>query len=246
MSKTYSASYYQHIDRAEREHFWFVARNDMIISMIRRIVPDRAGKPFLDIGCGTGVLLRRLRETGFIPTGLDVNARALSYAASHTHGTLVRSSIGSYAPKKPFAAAGAFDVIEHISDDAGVIARCHRLLERGGYIFLTVPAEPYLWSSIDTLSGHKRRYTKAGLQTLLERNGFRVLSIGYWNSLLLPVYMLWRLAKGKSRDGVIQQYLTTPHPMINAILLYVLRMETVLFRGKLPFGASLVVAAQKV
>ena len=239
MSKMYSASHYQHIDRVEREHFWFVGRNDVIVSLIRRCISDPNGKTFLDVGCGTGVLLTRLSSMGFSPTGLDINARALSYAKQHTKGQLVRSSIFQYHPNVHFDSIGAFDVMEHIQDDSGFLARCNTLLKSHGYMFLSVPADPYLWSAVDVSSGHLRRYTKDGLRNLFAESGFRIHYMGYWNSLLLPMYILWRrLAK-----DTIQTYLTQPNSIINRLLLWILHVEGL---GRFPFGATLVVAAQKL
>ncbi len=246
MSRFYRASHYQHIHEVEAEHFWFVGRDEMIRGLIGRYVQNPQGKTFLDIGCGTGVTLEYLEQLKFVATGLDINARALSYAKRRTDSTLVRSTIFQYHPKRPFAALGAFDVMEHIGDDAAFLRQCKNLLISGGLLFLTVPAEKYLWSSVDVLSGHKRRYTKDGLRELFAESGLRVRHMGYWNSILLPAYIMWRLMAGKGREDLIMQYLTMPNPLFNRILLTILRADTIIFRGHLPFGASLVVVAEKV
>lgn len=246
MSKTYPVSLYQYIHDVEPEHFWFVARNEMLSALLSRFIPNPKHKTFLDIGCGTGVMLSTLERLGFAVTGLDVNARALTYAAQKTNCTLLRTSIFQYHATKPFHALGAFDLMEHIGDDAGFLVRCRTLLAPKGYLFLTVPAEPYLWSSVDRLSGHKRRYTKDGLRAVLQKAGFRIVDLRYWNSLLLPVYILWRRIEGNDRVDALQRYLTKPHPVVNNILLAILRLEQVLGRERLPFGATLVAIAKKV
>lgn len=246
MSKTYRASHYQHIRQAEDTHFWFVGRNEMIVSLVRRILPHQDGVTVLDIGCGTGATMGMLEKAGYSVTGLDVNARALSYAKRKTRGTLVRSSVFGFEPKDRFAAAGAFDVMEHVADDEGFLRRCRSFLVPGGYLFLTVPAGMYLWSSVDVQSGHQRRYVPADLRRKLTDAGFRVISMRHWNSLLLPLYMLWRFIEGRRGDDLIERYLTTPRPLINSLLLGILRADTAVNRGIIPFGATLVIAAQKV
>lgn len=247
MSKTYHASLFEHIAAVEKVHFWFIARNEMIRNVVGIYVPDTTDKTFLDVGCGTGIVLTVLEKMGFAVTGLDVNARALTYAAKLTKSTLVRSSIFQYHPAKKFSAIGAFDVMEHLPNDTGFLSRCYDLLVSGGYIFLTVPAGQYLWSEVDTLSGHQRRYDKPGLRTKLESAGFDVVYLGYWNTLLLPVYMLWRSLEGTKKTDVIQRYLQKPHAVMNALLLSVLRLEQMSGIGRLvPFGATLIVVAKKV
>ncbi|MBP9813949.1 class I SAM-dependent methyltransferase [Candidatus Woesebacteria bacterium] len=245
MSKTYNAEHYSHVHLVERKHFWFVGRSELITSMITRFVPVPTGRTFLDIGCGTGVMLRLLAQLGFTTTGIDVNARALTYAKHQTTSVLVRSSIFQFNSKKLFDAVGAFDVMEHIHDDTGFIKKCHELLRVGGYVFLTVPAGMHLWSAVDTASGHKRRYTTQSMTTLLKNSGFRVVHMGYWNSLLLPVYSLWRVLVGSNGEDVVQRYLAMPSAWINRLLLFILRLER-LIGYRLPFGATLVVVAQKI
>jgi len=246
MSRTYTATHYHAIHSVEREHFWFVARNEMIRSMVGRFMLRPQKKTFLDVGCGTGIVLTVLERMGCIVTGLDVNHRALLYAKKLTKSTLVRSSIFQYHPGITYDAVGAFDVMEHIGNDTGFLTHCSRLLQPGGHIFLTVPAEKYLWSHVDVVSGHQRRYTVAELRSKLLHAGFRIEFVGYWNSILLPVYMGWRLLGGTKRTDVIQRYLKKPHPVFNATFLTILRFEQTIGVGTLPFGATLVAVGKKV
>ncbi len=245
MSKTYNAEHYSHVHQVEQRHFWFLGRSELITSVIARFIPNPMGCTFLDIGCGTGVMLRQLQRLGFATTGLDVNARALVYAKSQTNSLLVRSSIFQFSPKEMFDAVGAFDVMEHIHDDSEFIKKCYTLVHKGGYMFLTVPAGMHLWSSVDVASGHKRRYTKYSMEKLIKDSGFRLVHMGYWNSLLLPIYSFWRILVGRNGEDVIQSYLVMPSPWINNLLLFILRLER--FLGyRLPFGATLIVVAQKI
>ncbi len=246
MSRTYSISHYAKIHAVETEHFWFVARNEMIRSLILQFIPAPRGSTFLDIGCGTGVMLGILERAGFTPTGLDINARAIAYALAVSNAAFVRQSVFTYVPRRKFAAVGVFDVVEHVEDDIGFFKRCHTFLTPSGYLFLTVPANPRLWSEIDALSGHQRRYTKNDVQTKLEQSGFRILFLGHWNTLLLPVYALWRMMTDRFGRDAITQYLTVPTPLVNRIFLGILRLEGRLLRGHAWFGASLVVVAQKI
>lgn len=70
-------------------------------------------------------------------------------------------------------AAGMFDVLEHIEDEAGALRQVHNLLRIGGRLFLTVPAYRFLHSADDVAAGHFRRYTLRSLRRAVQRNGFR-------------------------------------------------------------------------
>src|SRR5262249_48333701 len=55
------------------------------------------------------------------------------------------------------------DVLEHIEDDAGELARAAARLETGGHIVVLSPALPSLYTEFDAAIGHCRRVKKASL-----------------------------------------------------------------------------------
>lgn len=253
MSHTYPSSLYATIASIEEDHFWFTSRNRMIASLIRvNISGPYSSKSFLEIGCGTGIVMATLERLGFIATGLDVNEKALSYAVKRTKGKLIRQSIFGFKPKKRYDIVGAFDVLEHIRDDEGFLRACHSLLSPKGYLLLTVPAGMSLWSPVDTLSGHQRRYEYEELFKKLTDAGFTVNSLEYWNFLLLPLYKIWHRQAGlpaqagfKSKDVVSSHLQKMPY-LINILLIWIFELELILSRFiRFPFGATLVVCAQK-
>ena len=133
MSHTYPSSLYTTIASIEDDHFWFTSRNRMIASLIRANIREPyTTKSFLEIGCGTGIVMAVLEGLGFIATGLDVNTKALSYAVKRTKGKLIRQSIFGFKPKKYYDIVGAFDVLEHIQDDMGFLRASYHILTPDG------------------------------------------------------------------------------------------------------------------
>lgn len=244
MSATYSISHYQAISKVESEHFWFRARTAMIALLVNAFIPGDRRRSFLEVGCGTGIVLSAMRELGFRVTGLDVNQTALTYAKkSCPSARLIRKSLYSFIRSERFQTIGAFDVLEHQSRDALFLKRCYDLLEEGGMLFLTVPAGMWLWSNLDVLSGHKRRYEAGEIRKKLERVGFHVQFINYWNVLTLPLYIFYR---NYVTTESVDAYLRTPNGFINTLLYYVLRLEQLFFfTFPFPCGATLVVCAKK-
>lgn len=246
MSQAFSSALYAGVDRVEQHHFWFRARTNMIRALIGRYMPVRQGKTFLEVGCGTGIVLKVLESMGFRVTGMDVNERALTFARKHSHATLVRQSFFSFHAPVPFDAIGMFDVLEHQRDDRGFLRRCNRCLKPHGSLFVTVPAGGDLWSEIDRVSGHKRRYEKDELIARLLESGFGVEYINYWNVFLLPVYYLWRLRYRFNPRESAHVYLTVPFFLMNAVWYAIFQIE-LWFTFRVPFakGATLVVCARK-
>lgn len=239
------------VDREER-HFWFRGRNHAIRSIITKYFPKPLGKRLLEVGCGTGYVLRDLAAMGFRVTGLDMHGDGIRYAKKRVpSATFVVGDLFGYTPAKKFDAIGIFDVIEHIADDVQALGRCRSLLNPGGMVFVTVPARSELWSVYDTISGHKRRYTKASLTRTLEQSGYTVRFVGYLGffqylpHLLVKKFMISNLHANDTM-AVLEDVLHMPVAPLNRLLLLSMRLDTYLTtRVTLPFGTTLIACAQK-
>lgn len=248
MSATYSVSHYKAISRVESEHFWFAARGTMLTALVERFIGKNKRRSFLEVGCGTGIVLHIMKTLGFTVTGLDVNETALTYAkAKCPDACLLRQSLYSFQSPRHYQTVGAFDVLEHQARDTVFLKRCYDLLEDGGTFFLTVPAGMWLWSHLDVLSGHKRRYDADDLREKLEKTGFHVQFLNYWSVLTLPWYILFRIYTIRQKFvPTVTMYLHIPNGFVNTMLYSLLRLEQVFFfKYQFPFGATLVVCAKK-
>src|SRR5207342_1839849 len=126
-------------------------------------------------------------------------------------------------PDRHYDLIGAFDVIEHIDDDAAALASIATKLKAGGTFIMTVPAHQWMWSAHDVVNHHKRRYSKHGLQRLISRSPMRLVKIGYFNSLLFPLAVAERAAsklRGKEDADV-----KLPPAPLNAMLERVFEAE---------------------
>jgi len=86
------------------------------------------------------------------------------------------------------------NVLEHIEEDDRELANYRRLLEpAGGALCLFVPARPEIYAPIDKDFGHFRRYTKPELRRKLERAGFKIAQLRYYNII---GYFGWWLTFG--------------------------------------------------
>ncbi len=226
----------------ERSHWWFQARREIILAVVERAVPS--GGAVLDIGCGTGFVLERLRER-YDAWGLDVSATAVALCRARGLEQVALGSAGdpSAVRGRRFQAVLFLDVLEHLDDDAGSLRLARELLLPGGAVIVTVPAFMFLWSHHDDLNQHRRRYDRPGVEALLHRGGFRIEQVSYFNAYLFPVAAAARTAArvlGSSGSGGLR---VPPRP-INALLRRVFESE----KGRLarqppgrgfPFGISL-------
>jgi ubiquinone/menaquinone biosynthesis C-methylase UbiE len=230
--------------RMEPEHFWFAGRRALIDAMVGPLLAK--GEPLLDVGCGTGSLVLGLAAKGCRVTGLDQRPEGIEAARARLGETTANAEfVLGDAELLPFADASfagalALDVLEHVDDDR-VLAELRRVVRPNGWLFLTVPALPLLWSRRDELAGHLRRYTESGLRQALERAGFRVEVVRAYQFLLLPLVALSRFL---GRRGTTTRTLEDrPLPFVNRALRAV-NLAEVRSGLRFPFGSSWAVLAR--
>lgn len=61
----------------------------------------------------------------------------------------------------------AFDIVEHVEDDAQVFRELGRVAKEGAAVIFSVPLHPARWNAFDVLVGHVRRYDPDDLLAIL-------------------------------------------------------------------------------
>jgi len=250
----YDPSFFARLAAVEDEHFWFRARNELILRTVAHLaasLPCHAR--IAEIGCGTGNVLRWLRQAcpGCLVVGVDMCHEGLRYAKERTDCFLVQAEIRSLPFSHAFHLIGVFDVLEHVADDREALRRLRGVLVDRGWLIVTVPARVSLWSYFDDASGHCRRYSRKQLAERLHEAGFQLQFESEFMAPLLPAVWLWRKIIGailhrgsppkKAAFGELRIV-----PGINGLLTWLLRAEARrIARGhRSPFGVSLLAVAR--
>ena len=71
------------------------------------------------------------------------------------------------------------NVLEHIDDDISILIDLKEKLNPDGKIFLYLPAKKILWSKMDDVVGHYRRYEKKDLKKKCDIVGLKIQSLHY-------------------------------------------------------------------
>ena len=238
----------------ESKHFWFWGRNRIIKVFIEKTLNKSKRIEFLEVGCGTGLVLSSLEKMGYKTTGVDLNLEGLKLARKRTNSTLICGELKSINFNTKFDALGLFDVLEHIEDQKTFLKDCRKLLAPDGLIFLTVPAKKNLWSKVDEISGHKRRYEKKEIIKVLKSAGYGVKSVRYFNfSLFFPQlifrkYQDRKIAKTKNNSFLILKEGLTPPPFfLNLLFKLLLFVESKIINLiSFPTGTSLIIVAKRI
>ncbi len=234
----------------EPHHFWFRARNRLILSTLREVLGPLEGRSVLDIGCGTGYVLQALDAAGMLTCGLDMHLAALHFARRRTRGLVVCETASRVPFSGQFDVGLLCDVIEHTPDDVEMLREARRALKPTGMLLITVPAHAFLWSIIDDVSGHKRRYSRSMLQRSMEEAGLRVRLMRHFNSLLVPLqaaqrqFLHRRPRASEDNLTILRNALRPPPGPLNALLYMSTLPDVALSRLGVPFGASLVAVGE--
>lgn len=140
-----------------------------------------AGARLLEVGCGSGEMLQRLRGFGWDVLGQDVDPGAVAHGRKR--GLEVRQgSLESLdLPAASFDAIVMSHVLEHLYDPIGLLNECHRLLKPGGALSLVVPNAASLglslfkesWLHLDP-PRHIHLFSAVSLNQVLKRTPFQV------------------------------------------------------------------------
>jgi SAM-dependent methyltransferase len=234
---------YRRFYEIEQRHWWFVARQDILCRYIETVLKLPHDAHVLDVGCGTGAMLKELSKR-YVAYGVDSSDTAIAYCNKRgLHNTFV-GNLDALPENETFHLITFFDVIEHIDNDIDVLCEAFKLLNEGGSVLITVPAYQWLWSKHDELNHHKRRYTMHRLALTVQRSGFQLIHMTYFNTLLFPLAVIRRMWDKMLNDNVDD--LALPPAIINKLFLEVFRLEKVLVPHLvLPFGVSILCHAVK-
>jgi SAM-dependent methyltransferase len=154
--------------------------------------------------------------------------------------------------REQWDAAFLLDVIENLPDDLQALQQARDALKPGGYLFVTTPAFPQLWSYNDEMAHHLRRYRRVDFVRLARESGLTLcdsrycmffLSPAYWLSRIKPTFATMSLAQKK--ELISKQY-QVPGPLLNGMLSSIFAAKTPLgHHVRFPWGTSILAVFQK-
>jgi SAM-dependent methyltransferase len=240
MNKEYYREYYT----LEREHWWFRARREILAAQLESLVPHARPARILNVGAALGASSEMLARYGEV-VSVEFEKDCCDFVRKRFGRTYVNASITALPfPSETFDLVCAFDVIEHVDDDALAVREMKRVCRPRGSIVVTVPAFMMLWSHHDEVNHHRRRYRMPELKGLFDSSG-RQLYASYFNSLLFVPIIAVRAAtklvpQRWIRSGAGSDFTLVKSGLLDTIFYRMLRAENAwLRRGRrAPFGVS--------
>jgi len=202
------------------------------------------GDSVLEIGIGDGGYFSIFGTRGSY-VGLDLDqeliarARVRNPEAEYLQGDVADPAVMTRLQGMYIDTVVCFNVLEHIENDQDAVRNMTELLEPRGRLLLFVPALDALYTDLDRLAGHYRRYT-TGQVTELIGDAAEIQKIQYVNPLGGVGWWLNRFVRHNDLEGSRVRWQVQ---FFDRIVLPLSRLLTPL--TKRFFGQSVVCIARK-
>ena len=115
-------------------------------------------------------------------------------------------------------------------------------------MILTVPAHRWLWSRIDELSSHHRRYDRKGMTKFLEGEGFEILECRYFFTAFVRALLLRSLLSRKTTEATVESDCGLQLSSLGKVVLTALAGpgDALLYPLRTLTGGSLLTVARKI
>ena len=172
---------YRDLKIPDKRHFFSGFRK---AKPVHNIIPFVPGGVVLDIGCGNGEQLLRLRSIGWRCQGVEFNEKAVAICRQHDldvyHGDLKSAAF----PSESFDFVTANHLIEHVPDPHGLMSEIARVTKPGGAVLIRTPNSQSIgrsWFGRDWFANevprHLMLYSSRNLQLLADRYGLQLEKI---------------------------------------------------------------------
>ncbi len=249
MEKSYFKEYYIQ----ERSHWWFLGRLEILESLLKnKIIGNKTNLKILNVGVATGATSTMLEKYGEL-TSLEYDKDCCDFLRETVKMEVVNGSMTELPfADKTFDIVCAFDVIEHIKEDAIAMQEARRVLKDDGSVFIAVPMHMHLWSDHDVINHHFRRYNSKELHSVTKNAGFDISYATFFNSFLYLPIALVRIIGGlvkRKKDELPKSDFDgfNANSIVNKVLIQVLKIEKMMINAgvKFPIGVSKIIIGKK-
>ncbi|PXY25082.1 SAM-dependent methyltransferase [Prauserella sp. PE36] len=156
------------------ENYWYARHEAAYLALL----PYCTDATVLEAGCGEGYGAALIARHARRVLALDYDEQAIAHVGRRYPGVgPVRGNL-AFLPVGTAAVdvVANFQVIEHLWDQDGFLAECHRVLRPGGRLLVTTPNRLTFTPDSDTPLNpyHTRELAPSELDELLRANGFEV------------------------------------------------------------------------
>lgn len=154
----------------------YLCRKAVVLSFLDNI---EHGK-FLEVGMGSGDLILDLAKRKYEGLGIDISDDVIEIVQEKLKKidcNIRTEKIDLFDVDESFGIIILLEVMEHIQDDIKAFDKIYNILNKNGYLIISVPAHKRKWDINDKWAGHFRRYERDELRLKLEKAGFKIIKL---------------------------------------------------------------------
>lgn len=136
----------------------------------------------LEVGCGSGAILKYLHDQGAIVKGIDLSKEYLEFGRKEYKIDLENTDFLKLPEKIKYDVIIYSDVLEHILNISDHLAKVKSLLSENGVLYIRVPGvkmthKSYKYDFLNSLqNAHVYYFTLDSLKNLMHKNGFDLIN----------------------------------------------------------------------
>ncbi|MBM4263587.1 MAG: class I SAM-dependent methyltransferase [Deltaproteobacteria bacterium] len=154
--------------------------------MARQVIPYKGQGRILDVGCGAGSYLYRLKQWGWKTYGIEPSPAAAQQARALGLDVQQGTLRDAKYPDSYFDVVRLSNVLEHLPNPREVFAQIRRILKPDGIVYVTVPNTHSLifwlfrehWFALDA-PRHVISYSPKTLRVLCDASGFDIAAMNF-------------------------------------------------------------------
>lgn len=156
------------------------ALSDELFSWIRKAVGGIEGKEFLEPGCGTGFLLRKLKDGG-ARSVLGYEPGPQAEEGKRRFGVeIIKGFFQDLPSREKFDCVYHYGVLEHIKDPLGFLSKNMELVKPSGIVFVACPGcrrDFEIGNFMVLAHEHYNYFTERSLESFLRQCGLEKIEV---------------------------------------------------------------------
>lgn len=185
-SKKYYQTTYSDIYVSKKHKNWMNNPNNALFEIIYLFIKSKRKGKILDLGCGTGLLLKYLKKKSkFDLTGVDIMAKT----DNSSKICFIKKELLKFVPKNVFSFVISIMVIEHVPKLKLFVNHLKKITKTGAYcIIVTINTDSLLYKIAHFLYNlnfkdpfvrlydphHLNHFSNKSLESLFVKNGFNL------------------------------------------------------------------------
>jgi len=165
---------------------WFLPRRFWHVHKNKEVVERVEGEDILDVGCGSGTIVKRLLKREKKAIGIDIGKKFVDFCQSKYKSAIFCEADAQFLPfsSECFDTIVCSEVMEHLENPEKALKEFNRVLRPRGKLILTTPNISFLWAFVEAiwtrirkkmLETRHKSFTRRRLRFLLDRTGFNIL-----------------------------------------------------------------------